>query len=470
MLPVRPRSDAAPRPQQNRVRYDVVPSGASSDPFLEFPPEKPEEVGVKQPIFIIVPVPSEPPRYAAQGWSDDQILSRSQDITADVGLFRTLFRRVLSLPRRAVVGTFLALRHGVLGTLLALRRVVVGTFLALHHGVMGTLLALRRVVVGTLLALHHGGMGVVLALRGGAVGTFLALRHRLVGTLQTLRGVRSTLPALRRSVVRALLTLRSRAAAAHIVARRTTSEGARWAWRSWAVVIAATTSIGRSRVSRFRRLGGDVRTLARFMSMVGHDLSGVGRSLRGRIRDAQRSAIANLGVRGPLSRLRISRVQVPATNVKLAAFAGGTAACALVAWMLGVQPNLPRLNDRTARSGAPAPGVVASKPSADNSVKTIDTAGSGTGSGNQQSITPSSVSASTVVMPPAMTVTSTPAGARVTVNGIGWGETPVTIRHLPPGQKVVRVTKEGYESQQRVIRVPDDPRSAAVRVRLRARS
>ena len=71
-------------------------------------------------------------------------------------------------------------------------------------------------------------------------------------------------------------------------------------------------------------------------------------------------------------------------------------------------------------------------------------------------------------MSAAMTVRSTPAGARVTVNGIGWGETPVTIRHLPPGQKLVRVTKEGYESQQRIISVSDDLRSANVRVTLLA--
>jgi hypothetical protein len=69
-----------------------------------------------------------------------------------------------------------------------------------------------------------------------------------------------------------------------------------------------------------------------------------------------------------------------------------------------------------------------------------------------------------------MTVTSTPAGARVTVDGIGWGETPVTIRHLPPGQKVVRVTKEGYVSQQQTVSVPGDRRSAAVRITLRARN
>jgi hypothetical protein len=69
----------------------------------------------------------------------------------------------------------------------------------------------------------------------------------------------------------------------------------------------------------------------------------------------------------------------------------------------------------------------------------------------------------------AITVTSAPAGARVTIDGIGWGETPVTIRNLPPGQKVIRVTKEGYQSQQQTVSLPDDPRSSGVRVVLRAR-
>src|SRR5262245_56987627 len=35
----------------------------------------------------------------------------------------------------------------------------------------------------------------------------------------------------------------------------------------------------------------------------------------------------------------------------------------------------------------------------------------------------------------ALVVSSQPAGARVTVNGIGWGATPVTIRYLSPGLK-----------------------------------
>jgi cytoskeletal protein RodZ len=54
-----------------------------------------------------------------------------------------------------------------------------------------------------------------------------------------------------------------------------------------------------------------------------------------------------------------------------------------------------------------------------------------------------------------LVVTTDPAGARVTVNGIGWGTTPVTIRFLPAGQKRIRVTKEGYASEERMMRLID---------------
>jgi hypothetical protein len=45
---------------------------------------------------------------------------------------------------------------------------------------------------------------------------------------------------------------------------------------------------------------------------------------------------------------------------------------------------------------------------------------------------------------PRLVITSRPSGARVTVNGIGWGVTPITIRNLPPGPKLIRATKDGY--------------------------
>jgi cytoskeletal protein RodZ len=63
-------------------------------------------------------------------------------------------------------------------------------------------------------------------------------------------------------------------------------------------------------------------------------------------------------------------------------------------------------------------------------------------------------------------VTSDPAGARVTVDGIGWGTTPVTIRLLAPGEKTIRVIKDGYASEERTVRITDG-RSASVHVPLR---
>jgi hypothetical protein len=48
-------------------------------------------------------------------------------------------------------------------------------------------------------------------------------------------------------------------------------------------------------------------------------------------------------------------------------------------------------------------------------------------------------------------VITEPDGARVTINGVGYGTTPLTIRYLPPGAKRVRVTKTGYETEERLI-------------------
>ena len=120
-LPVRPHPDAAPRTQPNRVPHDVVTASANSDACLEFAPEEPEPV-VKQPVFVAVP--SEAPRYVAEVRPQDQFPSRRRNVSADVGPFRTLFRRVLLALRRGVTGTLLALYRGVTGTLLALYRVV----------------------------------------------------------------------------------------------------------------------------------------------------------------------------------------------------------------------------------------------------------------------------------------------------------------------------------------------------------
>jgi len=58
------------------------------------------------------------------------------------------------------------------------------------------------------------------------------------------------------------------------------------------------------------------------------------------------------------------------------------------------------------------------------------------------------------------------ASKLVTVNGIGWGQTPVTIRYLPFGKKLIRATKPGYVSGQRVLDFGSDHRVRSVRVQL----
>ena len=57
-----------------------------------------------------------------------------------------------------------------------------------------------------------------------------------------------------------------------------------------------------------------------------------------------------------------------------------------------------------------------------------------------------------------LVVTTEPAGARVTVNGIGWGSSPVTVRHLPPGDQRIRMSKEGYATEERVLRLAEGRR------------
>jgi cytoskeleton protein RodZ len=54
-----------------------------------------------------------------------------------------------------------------------------------------------------------------------------------------------------------------------------------------------------------------------------------------------------------------------------------------------------------------------------------------------------------------LVVSTDPPGARVLVNGIGWGSAPITIRYLPPGNKRIRVSKDGYATEERVVRLAE---------------
>jgi transcriptional regulator with XRE-family HTH domain len=64
-------------------------------------------------------------------------------------------------------------------------------------------------------------------------------------------------------------------------------------------------------------------------------------------------------------------------------------------------------------------------------------------------------------------VTSNVPGARVTVNGIGWGSTPLIIRYLPPGPKRIRATKDGYRTAERTVELTPGRSDLAVRLELR---
>jgi PEGA domain len=72
----------------------------------------------------------------------------------------------------------------------------------------------------------------------------------------------------------------------------------------------------------------------------------------------------------------------------------------------------------------------------------------------------------TIARPGQLRIVTEPPGARVTVNGVGRGMTPLTIRHLPPGAKRVRVTKDGYSGAERMISLAEGDPGRTVRIPL----
>ena len=66
-----------------------------------------------------------------------------------------------------------------------------------------------------------------------------------------------------------------------------------------------------------------------------------------------------------------------------------------------------------------------------------------------------------------LVIITEPPGARVTVDGIGWGIAPLSIRNLPAGMKQIRVTKDGYVAAVSVARLIEG-RSLTISIPLRS--
>jgi hypothetical protein len=220
---------------------------------------------------------------------------------------------------------------------------------------------------------------------------------------------------------------------------------------------AAATLLARTRLtSSIRSIEPAVRSL----------LERGGASLHALVRTVRPSSQRPL-MRVSLSMPDISHALVRVPSVTLVAFSGGAAVGAFIMWLAGVLLATPRPTEPRVTLLS---GVAELGPASDDRAAIVYPAAFVTKPSPQQETEPAPVSAAVGAISTALTVTSAPAGAWVTVDGIGWGPTPVTIHHLPSGQKVIRLTKEGYESQQRIISLPDDRRSAAVRVTLRSRN
>ncbi len=57
----------------------------------------------------------------------------------------------------------------------------------------------------------------------------------------------------------------------------------------------------------------------------------------------------------------------------------------------------------------------------------------------------------------------------MTIDGIGWGQTPVTVKNVSLGGRTVRVTHDGYAAHESVVRLDADEPTRTLNVALRRR-
>ncbi len=195
-----------------------------------------------------------------------------------------------------------------------------------------------------------------------------------------------------------------------------------------------------------------------------------------------------VGLDDRLVRTELSRVVVPpapppaveistgpSTGLRRTVIAiGGLVVLALIGRMIATQEG-PRVSDMPVRDLTVAP-LTQLLPPVENSFATATTwrdvqaEEASAWEAQPDPRQPQDVSARAAPAAAAVTtqlvISTEPEGARVTVSGVGWGTTPVTIRHLEAGDKRVRVTKEGYVAVERVVRLTTE-RPSRITIRLR---
>ena len=171
------------------------------------------------------------------------------------------------------------------------------------------------------------------------------------------------------------------------------------------------------------------------------------------------SALAPVGTREPRETRKSRGGQASMSPLPyIAAVVAGIAVIAALFGRASVEP-APRLEPRVetpaATDSVPTPATVTPEIAASSVAPHV-------AADPTQVAVPLPVPAKSVT---ALVVTTQPEGARVTVNGIGWGSSPATIQYLAPGQKRIRVSKEGYVAVERVLQV-DGGRRHTLDIRL----
>ena len=145
----------------------------------------------------------------------------------------------------------------------------------------------------------------------------------------------------------------------------------------------------------------------------------------------------------------------PASTSPLPYIAVAVAGIAVVAALFvraNVEPTpgpSPTINTGVAVTPASQPAVSSQEPP---SVPDVAQPGVAPPAAAQTAVEPTQAPAPVAVVTE-LVVSTEPEGARITVNGIGWGSSPARIQYLEPGQKRIRVSKEGYAAVERVLQV-----------------